>query len=85
MEGNGQGLLRKARVVEVLTFLAVILVTPVSMIFAIPFGVSPQDWVNAWQEYVFLLILLAIGLSVVGFGVSTNYRLEADRLEKKSN
>jgi len=84
MEKNGQALLRNARVAEVLTFLAVILVTPVSMVFAIPFGVSAQAWVNAWQRYVFLLILLAIGLSVVGFGVSTNYRLEADRLQKKS-
>ena len=83
MEGNGRALLRKARVVEALTFLAVILATPVSMIFAFPLGVSPQDWVNAWDKYVFLLILLAIGLSVVGFGLSTNYRLEADRLEKK--
>ena len=84
MEKNGQALLRKARVAEVLTFLAVILVTPVSMVFAIPFGASPQAWVSAWQRYVFLLILLAIGLAVVGFGVSTNYRLEADRLQRKS-
>jgi drug/metabolite transporter (DMT)-like permease len=83
MEGKGRALIRKARVVEMLTFLVVILITPVSMVFVIPFGVSPQDWVNAWDKYVFLLILLAIGLSVVGFGLSTNYRLEADRIEKK--
>jgi drug/metabolite transporter (DMT)-like permease len=82
MKRDNRGLVRKARAIEMLTFLAVILITPVSMIFAIPFGVSPQDWVNAWDKYVFLLILLAIGLSVVGFGVSTNYRLEADKLEK---
>jgi drug/metabolite transporter (DMT)-like permease len=76
--------LRKARMVEALTFLAVVLVTPVSMIFAIPFGVSSQDWINTWQRYVFLLILLAMGLSLLGFGISTNYRLAADRIEKKS-
>jgi len=83
MEGNGQALLRKAKAAEVLTFLAVILITPVSMIFAVPFGVSPQAWVDSWDRYVFPLILLAVALSVVGFGVSTNYRLEADRLLKK--
>jgi hypothetical protein len=84
MEAKGQTVLRKARVVEGLTFLAVILVSPASVIFAIPFGVSPQDWLNACQRYVFLFILLEIGLSVVGFGVSTSYRLEVDRLAKKS-
>lgn len=82
MEAKLKAQLRKARIVEVLTFLAVILVTPVSMIFAIPFGASPQGWVDAWDRYVFLLILLAIGLSVVGFGISTNYRLEAEKLRK---
>ena len=84
MEGNGQGALRKARVVEVLTFLAVILVTPVSMIFAIPFGVSPYDWFSTWQRYVVLFILLAMGLAVLGFAVSTDYRLEADRLGRRN-
>jgi len=84
MGAEAKALLTKARVVEVLTFLVVILATPVSMIFAIPFGASPQGWVDSWDRYVFLLILLAIGLSIVGFGISTNYRLQAERLEKRS-
>jgi drug/metabolite transporter (DMT)-like permease len=84
MEAKGRALQGKARAVEVLTFLAVILVTPLSMIFAIPFGVSPQDWIDGWQRYVFLLILLAVGLSLAGFGFSTRYRVEADRVARKS-
>jgi len=84
MVAEGKSVLTKARVVELLTFLAVILITPVSMIVAVPFGASPQGWVDSWDRYVFLLILLAIGLSVVGFGVSTDYRLRAEKLQKKS-
>jgi hypothetical protein len=84
LEAKGPALLKKARLVDVLTFLAVILVTPASVIFLIPFGVSPQDWFSTWQRYVALFILLAMGLAVFGFAVSTDYKLEADRLGRKN-
>ena len=83
MEAEGRALLKRARLVEVLTFLAVILSTPASVILLVPFGVSQQGWFNTWQRYVVLFILLAMGLAVIGFAVSTGYRLEADRLERK--
>jgi len=84
LEAKGRALLKKARLVDVLTFLAVILATPASVIFLVPFGVSPQDWFGTWQRYVVLFILLAMGLAVFGFAVSTDYKLEADRLERKN-
>ena len=81
MGAKSQALLKRARAVEVLTFLAVVLVSPASMIFLAPSGVSPQDWLGTWQRYVAVFILLATALAVFGFAVSTHYRLKADRLE----
>jgi len=76
---KGQALLKRARVVDVLTFLAVILVSPASVLFLIPFGVTYQDWFSTWQRYVAVYILLAMALAAFGFAVSTDYKLDADR------
>jgi len=76
---KGQALLKRARTVDVLTFLAIILVSPASVIFLIPFGVTYQDWFSTWQRYVAMFILLAMALAALGFTGSTHYKLEADR------
>ena len=81
MGGKGQALMKRARAVDVLTLLAVILVSPASVIFLIPFGVTLQDWFGTWQRYVALFIILAMALAVLGFAASTHYKLEADRPE----
>jgi hypothetical protein len=67
----------------VLTFLAVILISPASVILAFPFGVTPQLWLVVWNTYDGLFVVLAIGLGVLGLGVSTHYKLEADRQRRK--
>ncbi len=74
----------KARTIDALTFLAVILISPASVIMAFPLGVDPQAWLAAWSSYVALLIVLAMALSVIGFSVSFGYRLEADRRRRNS-
>lgn len=78
-EGNKSHLLRKARIIDVLTFLAVILVSPASVVLSFPLGVMPQVWVAVWLRYVVLFILLAIGLALFGFDASNRYRLDADK------
>jgi len=75
-------LLWKARLVDALTFLAVILISPASVVLAFPLGVDPQAWLATWSTYVALLIVLAMALGVVGFSVSFGYRLEADRQQR---
>jgi hypothetical protein len=77
-------LLRKARMTDALTFLAIILISAVSAIFAIPLGVAPQAWLHTWQTYIVVFIMLAMGIAVLGFTLSTRYKLEADRLGTKT-
>ena len=78
-EGNRSHLLRKAQLIDALTFLAVILVSPASVVLSFSLGVTPQVWVAVWLRYVVLFILLAIGLATLGFDTSNRYRLEVDR------
>ncbi len=85
MEARGPALLKKARAIDVLTFLAIIFISPASAIFLVPFGVAPQDWFATWQRYVVVFILLAMALAASGFAMSINYKLEADSLERTTS
>jgi hypothetical protein len=76
------GLLKKARAIDAVTFVAVILVSPASVVFSYLFGVTPDSWVRGWVTYVFFFILVALGISVLGFSFSTDFRLKADGLAR---
>ncbi len=75
---------RRAKVIDVLTFLAVVLISPASVVFSIPLGVAPEVWLDVWTTYVIAIILVAMGIGVLGFGISTHYKLQADRLNPKT-
>ncbi len=71
--------MKRARTVEVLTFVAVVLVSPASAVFGLPFGIAPGDWFNTWQRYVFFFIIIAMAIAFLGFGLSTEYRVKAGK------
>ena len=71
-------LMRKARLVDALTFLAVITVSPASVLLSYAFGVVPQVWVEVWLRYVVFFIILAIVVAIVGLGFSNHYWLKAN-------
>jgi cytochrome c biogenesis protein CcdA len=76
-------LVTRARLVDALTFLAVVLVSPASVVLSYPLGVMPQVWVEVWLRYVAVFIVLAFGLAMLGFGASNRYWLEAHRQLKE--
>jgi len=72
-------LLRTARLVDALTFLGVILVSPVSVVLSYPLGVTPQVWLELWVKYVAVFIVLAIVIAALGLEVAGRYWLEVNR------
>jgi hypothetical protein len=83
-EGKIRGLLRRARLWEVVTFIVVIAVSPISFLFGLPLGISPDTWLASWEHWTFVLILVAIVLALLGFNAASTYRLKADRLRSAS-
>ena len=66
----------------VLTFVAVILVSPVSFVLGLPLGISPHDWLTTWTHYTVIFITVAFFIALFGFEGALNSRLKADRLSK---
>lgn len=71
--------MRKARLVDALTILAVVLLSPASVVLAPLLGVDPQVWLAMCLRYVAVFIILAVVLAILGFDLSNRYRLEAER------
>jgi hypothetical protein len=63
--------------VEVLTMALVILVSPLSVVLSLPFDITPHDWLSIWQQYVFVFIVLAMVIALVGFGAAASYKVRA--------
>jgi hypothetical protein len=77
-----QRLIRRSRILQVLTFVAVVLISPVSFILGLPFGVSPPDWLATWTHWTVVFITLAFFIAVFGFEGALDSRLRADRISK---
>jgi len=75
-------LLRRSRVLTVLTFVAVILISPVSFILGLPLGISPHDWLTTWTHYTVVFITVAFFIALFGFEGALDSRLKADRISK---
>jgi len=69
----------------VLTFVAVILISPVSFIFGIPFGITPHDWLATWTHWTVVFITLAFFVTLFGFEGALVIRLKADRVSKTAS
>jgi len=75
-------LLRRSRLLTVLTFVAVILISPVSFILGLPLGISPHDWLTTWTHYTVVFITVAFFIALFGFEGALDSRLKADRISK---
>ncbi|MDA4112784.1 MAG: hypothetical protein OK474_01935 [Thaumarchaeota archaeon] len=77
------GLARTARVLETLTVVLVILVSPLSVVVSLPFQIAPETWLMLWLKYVFMIVILAIGITSLGFGAASSYRVRARMIRRK--
>jgi hypothetical protein len=69
---------RTSRALEILTVLLVVLVSPLSFVISLPFGITPQTWLSLWVKYVFIFVVLAICIALTGFGAAASYRVKAE-------
>jgi hypothetical protein len=75
---------RTSRTLEVLTVALIVLVSPISFAFSLPFNVAPETWLSLWAKYVFFFIVLAIFLALAGFGAAASYRVRADAVRRST-
>jgi len=75
-------LIRRSHTLTVLTFVAVILISPVSFILGLPLGISPHDWLTTWTHWTVVFITVAFFVAVFGFGGALDSQLKADRISK---
>src|ERR1700730_12510000 len=73
---------RTSHALEFLTFVTVILISPVSLIFALPFGIPPEVYLTFWLRYVFIFVVVALLISVAGLTASSSYWIRAERIRK---
>jgi len=78
-----RSLIRESRIWEVLTFALIIVISPASFVFGLPFGIAPLAWADGWVHWVFLLVLLALAITILGFGQATTCRLKAERIKRQ--
>jgi len=78
-------LIRRSRVLTVLTFVAVILISPVSFVLGLPLGISPHDWLTTWTHWTVVFITVAFFVALFGFEGALQSRLKADRISKTTS
>jgi hypothetical protein len=80
-----QKLIRKSHILQVLTFVAVILISPVSFVLGLPLGISPHDWLTTWTHYTVVFITVAFFVALFGFEGALDSELKADRISKAAS
>ena len=75
---------RTSRALEILTFALVILISPVSFVLGLPFGISPETWLTLWQKYAFFFVVFAIAIALTGFAGSFQYRVRARAIRRST-
>ena len=83
--GEVQMLIRRSNVLTVLTFVAVILISPVSFILGLPLGIAPHDWLTTWTHWTVVFITVAFFIALFGFGGALDSQLKADRISKTTS
>ncbi len=68
---------RTSRALDVLTMALVTLISPLSVVLSLPFDITPHTWLSIWQQYVFVFIVLAIVIALVGFAAAASYKVRA--------
>ena len=82
---EAQRLIRRSNVLAVLTFVAVILISPVSFILGLPLGIAPHDWLTTWTHWTVVFITVAFFVALFGFGGALDSQLKADRISKTTS
>ena len=82
--GRIPGLERRARALEVLTVLLVLLVSPLSFLIGLLLGVSPEAWLASWENYVFIFIVLAMVIALAGFAGAFHYHVKAQAIRRSA-
>jgi hypothetical protein len=75
-------LVRTSRALEILTVVLVLLVSPLSFVVSLPFGIAPMTWLSLWLQYVFIFAVLAILIAVIGFAAASSYRVRARAIRR---
>jgi hypothetical protein len=78
-------LVRRSNVLTALTFMAVILISPVSFVLGLPLGISPHDWLTTWTHWTVIFITAAFFIALFGFEGALDSRLKADRISKTTS
>lgn len=69
---------RTARLIVILTFVAVALLSPVSVVVALGFGWSASGWLAFWLRYVFAFIAASMATAVAGFAAAFGLMLRVE-------
>lgn len=78
-------LMRRSRILELLTFAAVILISPISFVLGLPLGIAPHDWLAAWTHWTVVFIALAFFIAIFGFEGALSSKLKAGRISKTTS
>jgi hypothetical protein len=78
-------LIRRSRTLQVLTFVVVILISPVSFVLGLPLGISPHVWLTTWTRYTVIFITMAFFIALFGFEGALSIQLKADRISKTTS
>jgi hypothetical protein len=60
----------ESRAVIILTFLVVLLLSPLSFVLALPVGITPDVWLGFWLKYVLFFIIAAFACAVLGLSIA---------------
>jgi hypothetical protein len=71
-------LIRRAYLWESLTFAAVILISPISFVLGLPFGIAPDNWLAFWKHWTVVFIILGFIVALLGFDAALSCTLEAE-------
>jgi membrane protein YdbS with pleckstrin-like domain len=71
-------LIRRAQLWEVLTFAVVVLVSPISFVLGLPFGITPDTWFAFWKHWTVVFIILAFAIGLLGFDAALTCRFKAE-------
>jgi hypothetical protein len=76
------GLKRVSLLLELITFAGVVLLSPISFVLGIPFGITPEVWLRFWLRYVAIFVVAALLVTLLGLTASSSYWVKAESIRK---
>jgi hypothetical protein len=75
---------RNSSALAILTTASVVLVSPFSFVFGLPFAIAPEVYLAFWLKYVFIFVLLAIVIASAGFAGASSYHVRAETIRRSA-